>query len=91
MTSTPDIIKCKREGVEFILMGCDGIWERKSNEVMVEWVRRRLERKKAPADILEELFDEELATHEEEYFGTDNMSAILVLFGKWPTVFDGLD
>ena len=26
VTSTPDIIKCKREGVDFIILGCDGIW-----------------------------------------------------------------
>lgn len=42
VTSTPDIIGCKREGLEFILIGCDGIWERKSNEKMVEWIRSRL-------------------------------------------------
>ncbi len=24
--STPDVISCRREGVDFIIMGCDGIW-----------------------------------------------------------------
>jgi serine/threonine protein phosphatase PrpC len=26
------------DDLDFILMGCDGVWERKSNEEMVEWV-----------------------------------------------------
>jgi serine/threonine protein phosphatase PrpC len=30
------------EDLDFILMGCDGIWERKSNEEMVEWVYKQL-------------------------------------------------
>ncbi len=39
ISSTPDTLKINREGVEFIIMGCDGIWETKSNEKMVEWIR----------------------------------------------------
>jgi serine/threonine protein phosphatase PrpC len=27
-----DIVKIKNEGINFILMGCDGIWETKRNE-----------------------------------------------------------
>lgn len=27
----PDIIAIKNEGIDFIIMGCDGIWEKKSN------------------------------------------------------------
>ncbi len=42
VTSTPDIVKIKREDAEFIIMGCDGIWERKSNEAMIEWIYGRL-------------------------------------------------
>jgi len=26
------------KGIDFILMGCDGIWEKKSNEEAVAWV-----------------------------------------------------
>ena len=52
MTSTPDVLRCKREGMEFIIMGCDGIWERKSNEEMVEWIGARLARGKRVEDIL---------------------------------------
>ena len=38
--------------------------------------------KRDPADILEEMFDQELAPHEEEIYGTDNMSAILIVFKR---------
>jgi len=27
---------------EFLLMGCDGIWETKSNQEMVDFVRKKL-------------------------------------------------
>ena len=50
-------------------MGCDGIWERKSNEVMVEWISSRLEKLLTPAEILEELLDEELADNGESTMG----------------------
>ncbi len=29
--SMPDVVTVKNEGIEFIIMGCDGIWEKKSN------------------------------------------------------------
>jgi serine/threonine protein phosphatase PrpC len=28
--------------LDFIFMGCDGVWERKSNEEMVEWIYKML-------------------------------------------------
>ena len=44
ISSTPDILRIKREGVDFIIMGCDGIWETKTNDKMVEWIRERLDK-----------------------------------------------
>lgn len=52
ITSTPDVIRCRVTGVDFIIQGCDGIWGTKTNEQMVEWIQERLARKKEPADIL---------------------------------------
>lgn len=40
ITANPDLTRLKNEGLELIIMGCDGIWEVKSNAEMVEWVRR---------------------------------------------------
>ena len=31
ITANPDIIKIENKNVDFIIMGCDGIWEVKSN------------------------------------------------------------
>jgi serine/threonine protein phosphatase PrpC len=43
VTANPDIVKIKNDGISFIIMGCDGIWEVKSNIEMAEWIRGRIE------------------------------------------------
>jgi len=38
ITANPDVFSYDMpEDLDFILMGCDGVWERKSNEEMVDW------------------------------------------------------
>jgi len=61
-------------------MGCDGIWEEKSNEDMVKWVTKRLDDKKENGKILEELLDELVAKDTNREYGMDNMSSILINF-----------
>lgn len=68
-------------------MGCDGIWEVKTNGDMVDWVRRRLGEPKDPKfkqlkDITEELLDELVSKDSGNQYGMDNMSAILIKFNK---------
>lgn len=46
ITAKPDISKIKNENIDFIIMGCDGIWEIKTNPEMVAWVQARLDKKK---------------------------------------------
>ena len=53
ITSNPDITKIPRKGLHFIIMGCDGIWESKSSEQMVEWIRTRLRERNQLGNILE--------------------------------------
>ena len=36
------------DDLDFILMGCDGIWERKTNEEMVEWVYKQMQGNNSP-------------------------------------------
>ena len=74
--------RLKNEGVEFIIMGCDGIWEIKSNADMVEWVRRRIQADKKNEAIVEELLDELVSKDSGNLYGMDNMSAILIRFPK---------
>lgn len=40
--AVPDIVKVKRRELSYILMGCDGIWERKANNVMGKWVMKKV-------------------------------------------------
>ena len=43
ITANPDILTVDLQGDEdFIIMGCDGIWETKSNDEMVEYIYDRL-------------------------------------------------
>lgn len=42
ITANPDIISIKNEGIDFIIMGCDGIWQVKSNEQMTAWIKERI-------------------------------------------------
>ena len=54
ITSNPDVYEYDLpEDLDFVLMGCDGIWERKSNEEMVEWVYSKLGENKNTANLKE--------------------------------------
>jgi serine/threonine protein phosphatase PrpC len=39
-------------------MGCDGIWETKSNEEMVEYIYRKIKEGKDPKIIIDELLND---------------------------------
>ena len=44
ITANPDVFEYEfSTDVDFILIGCDGVWETKSNEEMVEWVYKKLD------------------------------------------------
>jgi serine/threonine protein phosphatase PrpC len=82
ITANPDITKIKNENVDFIIMGCDGIWEVKTNAEMVEWIRKRLENNAPLQNITEELLDELVSKDNGNQYGMDNMSSILIKFNK---------
>ena len=82
ITANPDIKVIKNEGLDFIIMGCDGIWEVKSNQNMVEWVTRAIGQKKTSGAILEDLLQELVAKDSQREYGMDNMSSILITFKK---------
>lgn len=43
ITANPDTYEFDlTDDIDFILMGCDGIWEKKSNEEAVEWVYQHI-------------------------------------------------
>jgi len=66
---------------EFIVMGCDGIWETKSNEEMVEFVSAKIQEhksdlKKVVQDILENLISPDYT--QTGGIGCDNMTCIVI-------------
>ncbi len=62
ITANPDlyVYELEPENDEFIIMGCDGIWETKSNQEMVDFVRGKINQKgydlkMVIADLLESI------------------------------------
>jgi len=85
ITANPDTYEYELTGEhDFMIMGCDGIWEQKTNEEMVEWVYKRLEEKKTNEEIVKELLMECLSPDHTQTngLGCDNMTCILVTFKK---------
>ena len=35
------------KGIDFILMGCDGIWEKKTNDEAVAWVYEQIDKQRS--------------------------------------------
>lgn len=52
ITADPDIRKIENKNIDFIIMGCDGIWEVKDNDQMVKWISKRLNDKKPNSAIV---------------------------------------
>lgn len=83
ITSYPDVrIRQIIPTDEFLIMGCDGIWETKSNQEMVDYIKEKLSKGFEPGVILEHLLDDLCAVDSLSAAGKgcDNMSSILVLF-----------
>lgn len=59
VTANPDIEEFDLHGDEdFIIMGCDGIWETKSNQEMVDYIYDKLNQGKESKQIIEELLND---------------------------------
>ena len=64
---------------EFIIIGCDGIWDCLTNEKAVEYVRDRIGTK-TPAEIGTEMLDEILSDdpRASQGIGGDNMTVMII-------------
>ena len=85
ITANPDVkVMDYSEDIDFIIMGCDGIWERKSNEEMVEYIYNKLKSTSDLKQIVSELLLETVAPSvaETQGIGCDNMTCILIKFNK---------
>lgn len=99
ITANPDTFEYDiPEDVDFVFMGCDGVWERKSNEEMVAWIYERMKQTQDLKEICADLLQKECLSpnHQEtgKYLsinndmciaglGCDNMTCILIVFTKW--------
>lgn len=68
-----------KETDEFILLGCDGIWDCLTNEQAVQYVRTRLDQR-TPSQIGIEMLDEILSEDPRatQGIGGDNMTIMIV-------------
>ncbi len=76
----PEIVKVKSSTIDYIFMGCDGLFETRSNVNIIDWLNQR--RGRQAEEVLTELFESLVAQSSEAHFGMDNMSAILISFQK---------
>jgi serine/threonine protein phosphatase PrpC len=84
ITSFPDVVQIPRQGIESLALGCDGIWEKYSKEVVFEKLRLQVE-ELGPLQIvrnIEEFFDSVLAADTMDGEGCDNMTCIFVNLKK---------
>jgi len=63
---------------EFMILGCDGIWESLTNQEIVEFVGKALSRNIPPSKIAEELLEKMIAPDTSTGVGCDNMTCIIV-------------
>ena len=81
ITSTPDVVRMERSADdEFIVLGCDGVWDVLTNDDCVHFVRSRLAEGKALKEICEEIADECLSPDPKatQGIGADNITCIIV-------------
>ena len=83
ITCNPDVREFNRQnGDQFILMGCDGIWQRyvENSQGLIDIVKADLKTNKEYKKLMEDMLDLLLAKDTKEGIGCDNMSAILIRF-----------
>lgn len=81
ITSTPDVFQLERTPEdEFLILGCDGVWDVLSNDDAVQFVQSRIAADKSLEDICEEIADECLSPDPKatQGIGADNITCIIV-------------
>lgn len=91
VTALPEMVHAVRTPAdEFIVIACDGIWDVKTSQEVVDFVRRRLRKGQNPKEVSEELIRSCLSSDPKENhgLGTDNMTCIVIAlkdFAQRPT------
>ena len=87
ITANPDInIVDFTKDMDFVIIGCDGIWDCLTNQEACDFVSKRLKEKKdiEISKIIEEMMDSIVATdlYNETGVGCDNMTCVVIVFKK---------
>ena len=83
ITAAPEITTTPLNDIDFIFLGCDGVYDCLTNQEICDFINTRL--KKNPnikiGKILEEMLDQILAAdiYTETGVGCDNMSSVIVI------------
>ena len=80
ITAEPDIVQViLHPNDEFIILGCDGIWDCLTNEQAVKYVRERIDTK-TPVEIGIEMLDEIISEDPRftQGIGGDNMTIMVI-------------
>lgn len=89
ISATPDIVEHQIvAGDEFIVLGCDGVWDVKSNEEVCSFIKNRLakEPNAQVSKICEDLIDACLARDPKQTsgLGGDNITLLVILLNASP-------
>jgi protein phosphatase 1G len=79
----PEITKIEyTEDIEFIIMGCDGVWDCVKRQLICDFVDKQIRENpdKDLSEILKEIFDKCVSPVWGVVLGTDNMSCIIIQF-----------
>ena len=79
----PEITKIEdTEGIEFIIMGCDGVWDCVKRQLVCEFIEKEINENpgKNLSEILIKIFDRCVSPVWGVILGTDNMSCIIIQF-----------
>ena len=79
----PEITKIEdTEGIEFIIMGCDGVWDCVKRQLVCDFIDKEINENpgKNLSEILIKIFDRCVSPVWGVILGTDNMSCIIIQF-----------
>ena len=85
ITSYPDIVVENFDNnCDFIILGCDGIWDCLTNQQACNYVIEKLKSNVKLSEIIENMMDDICAEdiQENDGVGCDNMTCIVVQFKK---------
>jgi protein phosphatase 1G len=84
----PEIVRVNLEdGDKFLVIGCDGVWERIGSQDCVNIVQEKIDKGFGLGVIAEEVLDRAIAPKVTNGLGCDNMTIIIVAFLCWGTVY----